>query len=44
MFNALCYSDSQIDVNMTRTMGTADEFADIISAISNSLREIMDDE
>jgi BR serine/threonine kinase len=44
MFNALCYSDSQIDVNMSRTMGTPSEFASIIEAITCELREILGDE
>ena len=44
MFNALCSSDCQIDINMSRTMGTSEEFAAIIDAITCELRDILGEE
>lgn len=41
-FNGLCSGENQIEINMSRTMGTEGEFQDIITAISDAIRNIME--
>ncbi|EAX91875.1 CAMK family protein kinase [Trichomonas vaginalis G3] len=43
-FNGLCSRENQIEINMSRTMGTEGEFQDIVNALSDSLRALMDGE
>ena len=44
MFNGLCTTDTQIEINMSRKYGTSLEFSDIVAALTEELHSIMDDD
>ena len=44
MFNGLVSSDNQIDINMSRNLGTEQEFAEIVAAITEELHLLMGEE
>ena len=42
LFNVVCPNESQIDVNMARTMGTEEEFGNIVNAITEELHDLLE--